>query len=148
PPAAPDLAPQNVRAVNQSSTSLLVTWDPLPAGHTRGELAGYRVWYRAVDDSDDERVVLVSSDRSDVIIRDLRLFTVYAVQVEAFTGKGTGPRSEPYRVSTDEGVPTAAPYNITTEPVNSTAVIIQWHGVSKEHLFGYFGGYHVTYRRL
>ncbi|EDO26355.1 predicted protein, partial [Nematostella vectensis] len=44
----PDLAPPNVLAMNQSSTSLLVTWDPLPAGHARGKLAGYRVWYRAL----------------------------------------------------------------------------------------------------
>ncbi|EDO38365.1 predicted protein, partial [Nematostella vectensis] len=144
----PDLAPPNVRVVNQSSTSLLVTWDPLPAGHTRGVLAGYRVWYRALKNSDDERAAVVPPGRGDVIIRDLRVFTVYVVQVEAFTGAGTGPRSEPYRASTDEDLPVSAPFNITVEPVNSTVAVIKWSGVPRQHLNGFFGGYHVSYRRL
>ena len=42
----PSAAPQNVRGHNTSSTSILVTWDEVPANKQRGDIRYYTVIYK------------------------------------------------------------------------------------------------------
>ena len=49
---APSSAPSNVKAVSQSPTAVLVSWDPLPPRDRNGIIAGYMIDYKMAADTD------------------------------------------------------------------------------------------------
>lgn len=100
--SAPTAPPENVTAYNLSSTSIMVTWLPVPEGFLNGELQSYRVFYReTTSGSYPSTEIVVGHTFLSVIISSLKKFTVYSVWVKAVTTK-EGPSSVVVQVSTDE----------------------------------------------
>ena len=100
---APSSAPDNVNAYNLSSTSIVVTWSPVPDELLNGILQSYRVFLRQASDveiSPPMKFILGNTSLS-VIISSLKKFTVYSVWVAAVTVLA-GPNSSVVIVSTDE----------------------------------------------
>ncbi|XP_048579331.1 neogenin-like [Nematostella vectensis] len=140
----PSAPPPNVRGVNGSSTSIRVSWDQVPPSLVHGTLLGYSVSFTKRGNG-TMRTVKTAPAKLEALLTGLQAYSMYEIQVCAFTAKGFGPKSRVISVMTDEDVPSAAPTIVGIEPVNSTAVIVQWTSVSKNHLNGVLKGYVVTY---
>lgn len=112
----PSFPPFNISSTNTSSTSLLITWDPIPRILANGILLGYRVFYhqssgeqkigsrrrrRAVE-SFNQTVDVLPSNATFIKIANLRKFTNYSFRIVGFTSKGDGKISQTFNVSTDE----------------------------------------------
>ena len=97
----PDGAPQNVRGHNSSSTSILVTWDRVPADQRNGIITGYIVTYQSQTEYDNGNVHVNGSVRV-MALTVLKEYVNYNITVFAFTVKGDGPASDPIVVRTDQ----------------------------------------------
>lgn len=95
----PSLPPTQLTAYNTSSTSLMVTWLPVPDGYVHGILRGYRLLLKIDEDSFYQNVTTVNRSFE---LTGLEKFTNYSVKVLAFTRIGDGNISDPVIVSTDE----------------------------------------------
>lgn len=90
-------------AFNTSSTSINVTWEPVPDDHVNGILLGYRVFYKKADKPINEFSNLtVNSTILSIEIESLEFFTKYELLVLAFTMVGDGNISKPVYCMTDE----------------------------------------------
>ena len=99
----PSLPPQKVSAQNTSSSSVLVTWEPVPRGHIHGILGGYRVLNkRAGSEGENTSIATRNSSTYKVDLPGLEKFTTYNITVLAFTRVGDGAFSQSILVSTDE----------------------------------------------
>ena len=98
----PSAAPQNVRGHNKSSTSILVTWDEVPANEQRGNIRYYSVIYRETQGG-AEMSKRVNAPTLSVELTGLKKYAKYSIQVSAATVKGDGPASVPITVSTKQG---------------------------------------------
>lgn len=97
----PSLPPTDIRAYNTSSTSLTVTWNPVPQGYTHGIVLGYLVFYKTQQDVDGN-FTNASSLVLYADLEDLDKFTMYVVKVLALTIKGNGVISNETSVRTHE----------------------------------------------
>jgi len=98
----PSAAPQNVRGHNTSSTSILVTWDEVPASEQRGNIRYYIVTYKETMEGAEISKRVDSPTRS-VELTSLKRYAKYSIQVSAATVKGDGPATVPITVSTKQG---------------------------------------------
>lgn len=112
----PSSPPFNISSTNTSSTSLLITWDPIPRILVNGILLGYRVFYhqssgehqigsrrrRRAAKSFNQTVDVLPSNATFLKIANLRKFTNYSFRIVGFTSKGDGKISQTFNVSTDE----------------------------------------------
>ena len=85
----PSLPPTNLAAYNTSSTSLMVTWNPVPQGFTHGIVLGYMVLYKRERDV-NESYSNITSVVTSAQLTNLDKFTMYGIKVSAFTIKGNG----------------------------------------------------------
>ena len=98
----PSVPPENVTAHNLSSTSVNVTWFPVPKDLLNGILQSYRVFYREASDKNSPSMEIdVGNASLFAVISDLKKFTVYSVWVKA-VARTVGPSSTVLNVSTDE----------------------------------------------
>ncbi|XP_022784712.1 protein sidekick-1-like isoform X2 [Stylophora pistillata] len=141
----PSLAPANLRAHNTSSTSLQVAWEPLPVSEINGILLGYKVTYK-------KRGVIFALEQSVnttlnfTILIALDKFTVYDVNVSAFTRVGNGPEAN-VTISTDQDVPSLPPTNLAAYNTSSTSLMVTWNPVPLGFTHGIVRGYMVLYKR-
>lgn len=97
------MAPTMVEAKNTSSTSVLVTWQPLAnEWYLHGVLRGYRVKYAREDGRGDVLSNTTQSWTREFEIKELNKYIKYRIQVLAFTVKGDGPLSGPVLCTTDQ----------------------------------------------
>jgi len=97
----PDGAPQNVKGQNTSSTSILVTWDEVPADQQNGIITGYAITYKSQTENDDGNVQVNGSVRQTELT-SLKEYVNYNITVFASTVKGDGPASDLIVVRTDQ----------------------------------------------
>lgn len=95
----PSLPPKQLIAHNTSSTTLIVTWLPVPDGYVHGILRGYRLLFKLDQNSLYHNVTTVNQTFELI---GLQKFTKYSVKVLAFTRIGDGNISDHVVVSTDE----------------------------------------------
>lgn len=99
----PDHAPINVTAYNTSSTSINVTWQPIPSDHVNGILLGYHVIYRRINKfGDNISMVTVNSTILHTELTGLGKYKLYSLQVAGRTLVGLGNFSDPVNVRTDQ----------------------------------------------
>ena len=98
--SVPGEAPRNVRGQSNSSTSILVEWDPPKKEVLYGILRGFRIRY-ATNANITTTTELIPEQQSSYIIHDLEEFTNYSIEVTAVT-VGEGPYSTPIIVITDQ----------------------------------------------
>ena len=99
----PSVAPQNVTAVNKTSTSIFLAWDAVPSNQRSGNILGYKVNFRLQSKFHDRQ----STDEVSVALvyvnlTGLRKSKKYNITVSAFNECGDGPRSVNRLVTTDE----------------------------------------------
>lgn len=100
--SVPGAAPQNVRGHNTSSTSILVTWDEVPANKQHGSIRYYTVIYKETQGG-AKMSKRVDSPKRKIELTELKRYAKYSIQVSAATVKGDGPASVPITVSTEQG---------------------------------------------
>ncbi|NXE26585.1 PTPRS phosphatase, partial [Ardeotis kori] len=146
----PSAPPQDVKCVSTRSTAILVSWRPPPAESQNGILAGYSVYYRALDSEDTElkEVNDIPPTTSQILLESLEKWTEYRITVVAHTEVGPGPESSPVIVRTDEDVPSAPPRKVEVEVLNSTAIQVFWRSPVQNRQHGQIRGYQVHYVRM
>ena len=97
----PDGAPQNVRGPNSSSTSILVTWNEVPAAQQNGIITSYTITYHSQTENDNGNVQVNGSVRQTELT-NLKEFVKYSITVFASTVIGDGPPSNPIVVITGQ----------------------------------------------
>ena len=96
-----------VRARATSSSSLSVTWGRIPRAGLHGNLRGYKIVYRALNDHNNEDQVdqyyvrKVVPFQHHIAFRKLLKFTTYGIRVIGYT-IGDGRASEEIFVKTAE----------------------------------------------
>lgn len=95
------MPPENVYAANKSTpTTIPVTWQPIGNQYfVHGILRGYTVTYRAISNpnhrlEEKERNITVGANTTSVVLNKLSSFTIYSIEVRAFTVKGNGIPSQ------------------------------------------------------
>ena len=97
----PDLPPAGITANVSSSTSIAVSWKPVPQDYANGVVLGYRVLFAAAAEPQAKHNFTVPFNFSAFEINGLMKFTNYCVQVLAFTKKGDGKMSDCLYALTD-----------------------------------------------
>ncbi|KAL4624411.1 protein sidekick-1-like [Arapaima gigas] len=94
--SVPSGSPENVTAEAMSSTRILVNWGPVPEHEKNGHVLGYKVFYREKDSGSDHQVHVVKGNLTrSALLRNLRKYILYEIQVLAFTRIGDGRPSSP-----------------------------------------------------
>ncbi|KAL1467324.1 hypothetical protein MTO96_026208 [Rhipicephalus appendiculatus] len=125
---APEGPPLNVQASPASSSSLKVSWQPPKREYQNGLLKGYYVGYKKHGTSDTytyKTVDTTGSLREEVVLTSLQRSTKYAVLVQAFNEKGTGPPCEEIHLETFENDPPPPP-TLSVFSTSSTSIQLQW----------------------
>lgn len=100
----PDHPPTNITAQAVSSSSITVSWNPVPPGHENGVIIGYRVLYVKEREAQPKLNSTLQANVSAVFeVTGLMPFTNYCIQVLAFTRQGDGNISDCLITSTAEG---------------------------------------------
>ena len=97
----PNAPPANVTGNNETSTSIFVQWDEVPADNQTGIIVNYTVTYTELPRGSSLNEVVIAPKRNITLVL-LKKFTKYSITVFASTSKGGGSRSDPIFVLTDE----------------------------------------------
>ncbi|XP_078355116.1 protein sidekick-1-like isoform X18 [Oculina patagonica] len=143
----PSAAPKNVRGHNTSSTSILVTWDDVPAADQNGIILTYTITYESLTENHNGNVT-VNYPARQTNLTGLRKYNNYSITIFASTVKGDGPASDPIFVITDQDKPTAAPENVTGHNKSSTSIVVTWDDVPAADQNGIILTYTITYESL
>lgn len=88
---------------NKSSTSIFVTWGPVPLSERNGVILNYTVSYKeATHGSAKTGTAAVDEPKNSTTLKGLNKYTNYSITVFASTMKGGGIVSEPIFVITDQ----------------------------------------------
>jgi hypothetical protein len=100
---APSSPPGNVRARNLSSTSIMVSWDEVPAIDQNGMIVNYEVLYQPLVTFDGAiGPDNVSVEEMSVVLVALEGNVEYNISVRAYTSEGAGPYSIGVIATTNE----------------------------------------------
>ena len=93
--AVPVSPPDNVTAVNISSTAIRVPWDPVPAIDQNGVITRYEVEYNQTTfiEVSMYNTTTVNSTTLMVDLTGLEEYVEYSIRVRAYTSVGAGPYS-------------------------------------------------------
>ncbi|MBN3277397.1 SDK1 protein, partial [Polyodon spathula] len=143
--SVPSGAPQNVTTEAVSSTSILVTWVPVPEHERNGYILGFKVLYKEKDSGSDPQIHVVKGNLTQsVLLRNLRKYVLYEIQVLAFTRIGDGvPSSPPVLERSKDDVP-GPPVRLVFPEVRLTSVRVVWQPPVDPN--GIIMGYQIAYR--
>jgi len=156
----PDLPPQNISVETTDHFAITVRWKPIPDQKQNGIVLGFRLTFRTMSaighlkeprdiDSDQwQRFAIVVDDNVYFVVQDVIPFTWYCIRMLGFTRKGDGPESSCEFILTEEGVPSRAPVNILTSPINSTSFSVTWQPVPLDHVNGIVIGYKILLENM
>uniref|UniRef100_A0A673I3C1 Protein sidekick-1-like n=1 Tax=Sinocyclocheilus rhinocerous TaxID=307959 RepID=A0A673I3C1_9TELE len=138
-------APENVTAEAMSSSRILVTWGSVPEHEQNGNILGYKVMYKEKDSDSEAQVNVVKGNLTkSVLLRNLRKYVQYEIQVLAFTRIGDGQLSSPPVLErTKDDVP-GPPMRLVFPEVRLTEVRVVWQPPVDPN--GIIMGYQVAYR--
>ncbi|MGH0129283.1 UNVERIFIED_CONTAM: hypothetical protein FKN15_038666 [Acipenser sinensis] len=143
--SVPSGAPQNVTTEAVSSTSILVTWVPVPEHEQNGYILGYKVLYKEKDSASDPQTHVVKGNfTQSVLLRNLHKYVLYEIQVLAFTRIGDGvPSAPPVLERSKDDVP-GPPVRLVFPEVRLTSVRVVWQPPMDPN--GIIMGYQIAYR--
>ena len=97
---APSAPPQALTTVNITSTSIELSWSPIPPEFINADqLVGYTVFWWKVNDSIFN---MTSTEEPRVCLTGLEEFTEYYITVSAMNNVGIGPNSSLFTARTEE----------------------------------------------
>ncbi|XP_035493401.2 protein sidekick-1-like isoform X1 [Scophthalmus maximus] len=141
--SVPSGSPVNVTAEAVSSTQILLKWSPLPRAQKNGVILGYKVSYSEKDSEVPPSVLTAAGEGSgSLLLRDLRQYAVYVLQVLAYTQNGDGPLSSPTLLRTKEDVPGPTVRMVFPE-VRLSSVRVVWQPPTNPN--GIILGYQISY---
>ncbi|XP_039630055.1 protein sidekick-1 isoform X2 [Polypterus senegalus] len=143
--SVPSGAPENVTAEAVSSTRILVTWGPVPEQEQNGNILGYKVLYKEKDLGGDPLTHIVKGNLTQsALLRNLRKYVEYEIQVLAFTRIGDGVPSSPSVLErTKDDVP-GPPVRLVFPEVRLTSLKVVWQPPLEPN--GIIIGYQISYR--
>ncbi|XP_037790412.1 tyrosine-protein phosphatase Lar-like [Penaeus monodon] len=120
----PGSAPRNVHVRPLSSSTMVIQWDEPEVPN--GQITGYKLYYTTnpslpIQSWKSQPV----QDNKLTTISDLTPHTIYTIRVQAYTGIGPGPLSDPVKVKTQQGVP-SQPTNLHPARVTATSIELSW----------------------
>ncbi|XP_061575564.1 protein sidekick-1-like isoform X2 [Cololabis saira] len=137
-------SPLNVTAEAVSSSRIMLSWTALPQAQRNGVILGYKVLYREKDSEGPPSVRAAEGEGNvSLLLRDLSKFTMYVLQVLAYTRMGDGPPSNPVLLRTKEDVP-GPPVRMVFPEVRLTSVRVVWQPPALPN--GILLGYQISYR--
>ncbi|KAF6082866.1 sidekick cell adhesion molecule 1 [Phyllostomus discolor] len=143
--SVPSAAPENVSAVAVSSTQILLTWASVPEQDQNGLILGYKILFRAKDlDPEPGSHVVRGNQTQSALLAGLRKFTLYELQVLAFTRIGNGVPSTPLVLERTKDDAPGPPVRLVFPEVRLTAVRIVWQPPEQPN--GIILGYQIAYR--
>ncbi|XP_070184420.1 protein sidekick-2-like [Littorina saxatilis] len=140
----PDGAPQNLRVVALSRTSIRASWQTPAEDTWNGQLLSYVVQFRQVQQQDFQEEP-VEFDTNSVLLPNLVISQTYEVQVLAMNIKGRGPPSTPATIYVGEAAPTASPSNVQAANKSSSSIEVTWVAPPPETQNGGLSGYKVLF---
>ncbi|KAJ8389678.1 hypothetical protein AAFF_G00115540 [Aldrovandia affinis] len=142
--SVPSGSPENVTAEAVSSTRILITWGPVPEQEQNGHILGYKVLYKEKDSDSEPQIHLVKGNLTQsVLLRNLRKYVLYQIQVLAFTRIGDGaPSSPPVLERSKDDVP-GPPVRLVFPHVRLTEVRVVWQPPVDPN--GIIMGYRIAY---
>ncbi|EYB98311.1 hypothetical protein Y032_0132g1710 [Ancylostoma ceylanicum] len=126
-----------------SSTSLSLSWTPLLANQWNGQPKGYLILYKEIGTDHWHEIRIPSLRASDFVLRDLRPYTIYEVQLFAENMFGRSASSGASEAKTYEGVPSGPPRNVRADVDSKRGVMVQWEPVEEEQANGNIRGYEI-----
>ncbi|XP_067952178.1 receptor-type tyrosine-protein phosphatase delta-like isoform X2 [Watersipora subatra] len=148
----PSSPPRNIQAKapepdqENSSTSLIVTWEAPLASEANGEITGYKLYYMLDTPQSDDAMatmqVIPEPTQTQIMLGNLRVWTNYRLWMKASTAIGDGPPSEVIIARSGQDVPDA-PRGFSVLPLNSTAVVLSWRRPSERNAKGVIRGYQI-----
>ena len=98
----PNAPPQSIFSVNTSSTSLLVTWQPVPYSDANGVVYAYIVSIKRAQSNESWVNYTQYEPVLQMTYTGLLRYVVYTIKVSAVTSRGSGPFSTEVLPSTDQ----------------------------------------------
>ncbi|XP_044163802.1 receptor-type tyrosine-protein phosphatase delta-like isoform X2 [Acropora millepora] len=144
----PNAPPSNVTGRNESSTSIFVQWNQVPAQDQNGVILSYTVFYRALTDCPTKGRNFTTLKNNFTLLTGLNNYTNYSITVFASTVKGSGNVSSPIIVSTDQDVPSNFPDGLKLNDTTSTSILVQWDKVPHCDKNGIITSYTVRYQAI
>lgn len=144
----PSEAPKDVRIDAVGAGELFLSWQVPPRESWNGELLGYIVsWNEQGKLSNNTKTLTVKGwATTKVQLTGLRKFTRYDIALRAFNSVSVGPQSPTVLGITKEGVPEAAPQDITCSQISSQSMKVLWSSPPLSKHGGIIQGYKVYYR--
>ena len=99
--SAPSGAPENARAVTNSSTSIIVLWTPPKTAEQNGEIISYTIYANSSDRS-FVKFLNVTGNTTTLAVSGLQPYTDYLFMIQAVTVGGRGPYGHPVTNKTFE----------------------------------------------
>ncbi|XP_044135772.1 neogenin isoform X3 [Bufo gargarizans] len=143
----PSAAPQNLTLEVRSSQSILVQWQPPPAGTQNGQIVGYKLRYRKTARKIETNEILVDTQLLQ-LVNGLDRDTEYSFRVVAMTVNGSGPATEWVSAETfendlDESRVPDVPSSLHVRSL-VTSIVVSWTPPENQHqvvVRGYAIGY-------
>ncbi|XP_017262335.1 protein sidekick-1 isoform X1 [Kryptolebias marmoratus] len=134
----------NVTAEAVSSSRIMLTWSTLPRAQRNGVILGYKVLYSQKDSESPPKVKVAEGEGNlSLLLNGLQKYTMYVLQVLAYTQLGDGPPSNPILLRTKEDVP-GPPVRMVFPEVRLTSVRVVWQPPIFPN--GIILGYQISYR--
>uniref|UniRef100_T1IV66 Down syndrome cell adhesion molecule n=1 Tax=Strigamia maritima TaxID=126957 RepID=T1IV66_STRMM len=147
----PNGVPENIDVESIDANTLRVTWKPPKKHLWNGAIRGYNVGYKIHNSTDQFTLtnLEVPDDYTEELIyqlTDLHMYTQYDVIVQAYNGKGNGPRSDVVLAMTSEDLPSNAPAELRCSALSSKSIYVLWDPPAQDSINGILRGYKVVYK--
>ncbi|XP_076801540.1 phosphatidylinositol phosphatase PTPRQ-like isoform X2 [Clavelina lepadiformis] len=120
----PETSPRNLKYRNITSTSIRVMW--VPPDVPNGRVTYYTIKYTLREGTNQtEQVDRTRGDVTEIVVRDLEMYSPYTFSVSAETKAGEGPEAV-LNVLTNEDEPSTPPYDVIYEQLSSTDILLSW----------------------
>jgi len=144
PPSVPTKEPLNFEAIPTHSTKIFLSWEDIPIDGRSGALTGYYIKYREYKKEKHDTVEVPFGFRR-MIIRDLKPYMMYMIQIVGFNIIGEGP-PEYVMMRTLEDVPGIPVPNVNVINYQSTYWwSITWEPIPADQANGILLGYELSY---
>ncbi|XP_022804800.1 receptor-type tyrosine-protein phosphatase epsilon-like isoform X2 [Stylophora pistillata] len=137
PSSAPIIDRKETKA--EDAHTIRVKWNEIVKVDQNGFILGYEVLYREKGQQNSFRL---NTTTTDTIIRGLKPYTEYCIQLQGFTKAGKSQFSPCVYVETLEKGP-SQPVNVQVQAVSSVAILVKWdapahpNGEIKEYIIFY-----------
>ncbi|KAH9515062.1 Protein sidekick-2 [Bulinus truncatus] len=140
----PDGAPQNVKIVALTQTSIKITWDPPPQSTWNGLLLSDIVQFRE-EGASAFREESVPNGQFNAVLQGLTIGLKYEIQIVTVNIIGQGPPSTLQIFRVGDVAPSAAPFNVAMFNKSSTSIEMTWQLPPSGTTNGVLIGYKILY---